>query len=304
LKLKGRPEIRIEGQFEIGEDVSFGPNFVLNIEKDGFVEIASKAYIGRSVELATAQRLKIGFGTSIQDHAIILGDVSIGRECLFAPSVYISSGQHNFSSYPAMNIRDQDTLINDRKGTETPSKPVVIGDDCWIGIRTVIMAGITIGRGCIVGANSVVTESLPPYTVAAGAPARILRKRLEFCPPTSIYAKEVSDRAYFYEGVGTSNSERCFFGTNIGYPTDSVFSLMLRLEKDSTMVELEIRSLASDQLKLEFNSQEKIVGKVFQKVRFNLPVIEFDNFTNQLLKFNILNSEKHGIAELAMARII
>jgi acetyltransferase-like isoleucine patch superfamily enzyme len=53
--------------------------------------------------------------------------------------------------------------------------PIRIEDDCWIGGNVTILPGVTIGRGCTVGAGAVVTKSLPPYSVALGAPARVVK---------------------------------------------------------------------------------------------------------------------------------
>jgi acetyltransferase-like isoleucine patch superfamily enzyme len=56
---------------------------------------------------------------------------------------------------------------------------IIVGNDCWIGARAIILSGVTIGDGCIIGAGSVVTRDLPPYSVAAGNPCRVLRMRFE-----------------------------------------------------------------------------------------------------------------------------
>ena len=55
--------------------------------------------------------------------------------------------------------------------------PVTIGNDCWIGRRAIIMPGVKIGDGCVIGANSVVSKDIPPYSVAAGVPARVIKTR-------------------------------------------------------------------------------------------------------------------------------
>lgn len=60
---------------------------------------------------------------------------------------------------------------------QEPRLVTVIEADCWIGSRVTIMEGITIGRGSIIGAASVVTKSIPPYSIAVGSPARVIRKR-------------------------------------------------------------------------------------------------------------------------------
>ena len=54
---------------------------------------------------------------------------------------------------------------------------VVIEDDCWIASHSVILAGVTVGRGSIVAAGSVVTTDVPPYSIVAGVPARVIRPR-------------------------------------------------------------------------------------------------------------------------------
>lgn len=63
-------------------------------------------------------------------------------------------------------------------GTTGPElgKSIVIEEDCWLGGNVIVLPGVTIGRGCTIGAGSVVTKNIPPFHVAAGNPARILRK--------------------------------------------------------------------------------------------------------------------------------
>ena len=57
-------------------------------------------------------------------------------------------------------------------------RPVTIGNDVWIGDRVIILAGVEIGDGCIIGAGSVVTKSIPAYSIAAGVPCKVIRSRL------------------------------------------------------------------------------------------------------------------------------
>jgi acetyltransferase-like isoleucine patch superfamily enzyme len=60
-------------------------------------------------------------------------------------------------------------------GSEVVPRPIVIEDEAWIGCRVIILKGVTVGRGAIVGAGSVVTKDVPPYTLAAGNPARVIK---------------------------------------------------------------------------------------------------------------------------------
>jgi len=62
--------------------------------------------------------------------------------------------------------------------SDGPSKPVIIEDDVWIATRSTILKGVTIGRGAVVAAGSVVTKDVPPYTIVAGVPAKVI-KRIE-----------------------------------------------------------------------------------------------------------------------------
>jgi acetyltransferase-like isoleucine patch superfamily enzyme len=76
------------------------------------------------------------------------------------------------------------------------NKPVFIGNDVWVGAKSIILPGITIGDGTVIGAGSVVTKNVLPYTIVAGNPARIIRKRfsenkIEQILGMDIYEKEI-----------------------------------------------------------------------------------------------------------------
>jgi acetyltransferase-like isoleucine patch superfamily enzyme len=63
--------------------------------------------------------------------------------------------------------------------TNIPNSPLVIHDSVWIGVSSIILKGVTIGKGAIIGAGSVVTKDVPPWTIVAGNPASIIREILE-----------------------------------------------------------------------------------------------------------------------------
>ena len=88
--------------------------------------------------------------------------ITIGNNVFFGPGVHIYTASHPLD-------------IVERRTFEV-SKPVTIGDDCWIGGNTVICPGVTIGDGCTIGAGSVVTKEIPPHSLAVGNPARVIRK--------------------------------------------------------------------------------------------------------------------------------
>lgn len=113
-------------------------------------------------------RIRIGPRTYLGEHVHVVSDmaIEIGADVLIAPFCYLQDSDHGFDD-PDRPIREQ------------PSKtsPIVIEDDVWLGAHTIVTRGVRIGRGAVIGANSVVTHDVPPGTVAAGSPARPIGSR-------------------------------------------------------------------------------------------------------------------------------
>lgn len=106
----------------------------------------------------------IGDYTRIGIHSTIIGPVCIGQHVNLAQGVVVTALNHNFE--------DISKRI-DKQGVST--KPVVIGDDVWIGANSVILPGVTIGNHCVVAAGAVVTKDVPDNTLVGGVPAKILK---------------------------------------------------------------------------------------------------------------------------------
>ena len=84
----------------------------------------------------------------------------------------------NFSTYPFPIFFDEwDLDVEDITSAWDRKGEIIIGNDVWIGYEAVIMSGVTIGDGAIIGARSVVTKDIPPYTIVGGVPARQIRRR-------------------------------------------------------------------------------------------------------------------------------
>lgn len=111
--------------------------------------------------------LKIGDNSGIGEHSEIYGDVTIGNNVMMGTNCIIYTRNHAFER--------TDIPMCEQGFSEV--KPVVIGDDVWIGGRVTILPGVHVGRGAIIGAGSVVTKSVPPYAIVAGNPATIKRYR-------------------------------------------------------------------------------------------------------------------------------
>ena len=105
----------------------------------------------------------------------------IGKFCSIASETKIGMGTHTLdliSTSPLFTEKKNGTGHSwIKKSVITPFNRVSIGNDVWIGVRAMVMGGITIGDGVVIGAGSIVTKDIPPYAVVAGVPARIIRYR-------------------------------------------------------------------------------------------------------------------------------
>ena len=136
-----------EGRLEIGPHVLFEPDVWLTAPGTG--------------------RIRIGGGSSLNIGVMVaaLELVEIGEHCMLANGCFISDAEHRFDD-PARPVPWQGF---------TSRGPTRIGDNVWCGAHVVVTSGVTIGERCVIGANSVVTEDIPAFSVAAGAPAKVIR---------------------------------------------------------------------------------------------------------------------------------
>ena len=113
-------------------------------------------------------QIRIGRNCYICYYLTILNasSVTIGDNVLLASHVLISSENHGMD--PELKLPYMSQPLE--------SKPVVIGDGCWIGEKVCILPGVTIGKKCVIGAGSVVTKSVPDYSLAVGNPAKVIKK--------------------------------------------------------------------------------------------------------------------------------
>ena len=106
----------------------------------------------------------IGDHTRIGLHNTIIGPVEIGSHVNLAQGITVTALNHNFS--------DTNKRI-DEQGVST--NPVTIEDDVWVGANAVILPGVTIGKHCVVAAGAVVTKDVPPHSLVAGVPAKVIK---------------------------------------------------------------------------------------------------------------------------------
>jgi acetyltransferase-like isoleucine patch superfamily enzyme len=136
-----------EGRLEIGPQVLFEPGVWITVPGNARVRIGGGSFLNLGVMVAA--------------HEL----VEIGEHCMFANHCFVTDANHRFD--------DPDKPVPWQGFTS--KGPTRLGDNVWCGANVVITSGVTVGERCVIGANSVVTDDLPPFSIAAGAPAKVLR---------------------------------------------------------------------------------------------------------------------------------
>ena len=165
-----------------------GPQFsmeegclIVALSKRGVI-FGRRCTVGRFAHIATTnpliseagEGLRVGDGSNIGPYSFIgcSGYIEIGNNVMMGPRVNLLAEKHN-----------ADDPNQPMKAQGITRSFIRIGDDCWIGANATVLAGVTIGPGCIIAASAVVTKDVPPGCVVAGVPARIIRHRTPEVPP-------------------------------------------------------------------------------------------------------------------------
>lgn len=153
----------------------------------GRIEVGAGSFLRcRLVTQFRESRISIGDNCFINARTVIesFSSVSIGRDALIGFGVVIADGQSHSTNWAD---RVEDLRIWREHGTPNlevlRTDPVVVEDGVWVGAQAIILPGVTLGEGCTVGAGSVVTKSVPPFTIAAGNPARVVAEVERRRPP-------------------------------------------------------------------------------------------------------------------------
>lgn len=150
---------------------------VLDALRDGRLQIGRHALFEPNVWITApgSARVRIGEGTFLNMGVMIASEqlVEVGAHCMLANGCFVSDSSHRYDD-PEKPVTWQ--------GFQSKG-PTRIGDNCWLGVGVVVTSGVTIGERCVIGANSVVTKDLPPFSIAAGAPAKVIREIQYRSPP-------------------------------------------------------------------------------------------------------------------------
>lgn len=169
LKLKGARGINVDPSCTIIglNHISIGSSFRTGI----FLRLEACSKYGGQ---AFAPRIVIKDNVELNDfvHIGAANYVEIGNNVLMASKIYISDHNHGF--YAGSEQSDPEVPPSDR--LLDAKRSVIIGDNVWLGEFVSILPGVTIGKGSIIGANSVVARDIPEYCIAVGTPARVVKR--------------------------------------------------------------------------------------------------------------------------------
>jgi acetyltransferase-like isoleucine patch superfamily enzyme len=222
---------------QLGAGTAVGSRTRLILGQSGQMITGPRVWLSADIEIETATEVRIGARTTIQRRCTINGSTRIGADCILAPDVFISSGTHPFRHEPHLPIREQERrVIAARDPQGLLDRPVWIQDDCWLGVHAVVCPGVTIGKGSVVGANAVVTQNVPPYSIVAGIPARIISQRLPWTPPEKLDLRQEDALIYVICGIParTSDAQLC------GITPDDSSTLQVALQATATAARLKI----------------------------------------------------------------
>src|SRR4051794_20180813 len=163
LKLRFRSRLQTDGLCFVG------PGVELEIGREAVVRLGRWSWIGHGTKIRAHEGVvEIGAKSVLGQECTISSfqHVSIGRECIVADRVMLIDFDHG--------VVEEDRPIREQG---IYKRDVKVGHNCWIGYGACILRGVTVGDNCIIGTSTVVTKDLPANSVAAGAPAKILRMR-------------------------------------------------------------------------------------------------------------------------------
>ena len=156
----------------VGTKVSIGHSFICDYGRN--IHIGNNVTVNTGCTFVDCNRIYHGvtLGGTGKDHG--KRHPTIGNNVLIAPNVQIYTATHS------IELNERLTPMETDEGIEyirhTYALPVTIEDGCWIGGGVIILPGITIGKGSVIGAGSVVTKNIPPDSLAAGNPCKVIRK--------------------------------------------------------------------------------------------------------------------------------
>ena len=146
---------------------------IMHMKKSKFLNCGKGVIFDPLSSYFSYQTISVGDGSYIGPNASFSSThskIKIGKNVMFGPSVHIFGGNHIVDQ-----VGVQMSSVMKKKGDIDPD--VVVCDEAWVGGGAIILTGVTIGRGAIIGAGSVVTKSVKPYSISGGNPCHFIKMR-------------------------------------------------------------------------------------------------------------------------------
>ncbi len=154
----------------VGSDVMIGRRASILVEDEGSLHMGDRVVIGTMARLVAREgMIELGNGVHVNEFCSLYGHaggLKIGNDVLIAAGCRLIPGNHTFDR-PDLPIAKQPSR----------SKGIVIEDGVWLGSNVVVVDGVRIGEGAVIGAGAVVSRDIPPYAIAVGVPARVVKMR-------------------------------------------------------------------------------------------------------------------------------
>ncbi|MTJ12345.1 acyltransferase [Anabaena sp. UHCC 0187] len=166
-------EITGSSFIELGNGVNIFKGVRLDAKghRNNRISISNRVTIERNVDIGCMDNTSIYIDedTYIAPGVCIAGqgDIHIGKNCMIASHCGIYANNHVFTN-PLLPIKQQGVTC----------EGIIIEDDCWLGHGVTVLDGVTIGKGSIIGAGAVVSKDIPPYSIAVGVPAKVIKSRV------------------------------------------------------------------------------------------------------------------------------
>ncbi|RKQ50972.1 acetyltransferase-like isoleucine patch superfamily enzyme [Roseivirga pacifica] len=171
-----RVTIRSAHKLSVGKNFLIEEGAELNCNALGGMHFGNRVTIGKYAIVrpsniyggAVGEGMSIGDNSNIGPYSYIgcSGKVTIGNNVMMGPRVSMFAENHNYSD-TSIPMKEQGVSLSE----------IVVNNDCWIASNATILAGVTIGEGSIIAAGAVVTKDIPPYSIVAGNPAKVIKSR-------------------------------------------------------------------------------------------------------------------------------